>query len=39
MIENTIAIGQSSFTVQQNVDWRVGEHIVVASTSFDHNEA
>jgi hypothetical protein len=26
-------------TVLDPVDWRVGESIVVASTSYDHNEA
>jgi hypothetical protein len=26
-------------TVIEDVDWQVGEHIVVASTSYDHNEA
>lgn len=25
------------FMVNQNVDWKVGERIVVASTSFNHN--
>lgn len=29
--------GESSFMVSVDVDWKVGESIVVASTSFDHN--
>jgi cell migration-inducing and hyaluronan-binding protein len=39
MIDATIKKGDSSFTVIEDVDWQVGEHIVVASTSYDHNEA
>lgn len=39
MLSTTIAAGDSTFTVQDPVDWAVGEEIVVASTSFDHNEA
>ena len=35
----TISPGDSSFTVSEDVDWIAGEVIVVASTSYDHNEA
>jgi len=38
-IANTINIGDNQLTVTEDVDWQVGEHIVVASTSFDHKEA
>ena len=27
------------FTVEDTIDWQVGEKIVVASTDFDHNQA
>lgn len=39
MISTTINAGENQFTVIEDVDWQVGEHIVVASTSYDHNEA
>lgn len=39
VIATTINPGDTTFTVQDAVDWQVGEEIVVASTSFDHNEA
>lgn len=39
MLSNSITVGASSLTVQDPVDWQVGETIVVASTSFDHYEA
>jgi hypothetical protein len=39
MIQNTIKPGDYSFTTIEDVDWKVGEMIVVASTSYDHNEA
>lgn len=39
MIATTINAGENQFTVIEDVDWQVGEHIVVASTSYDHNEA
>jgi hypothetical protein len=35
----TVNVGDTSFTVLDAIDWKVGEQIVVASTSFDHNEA
>lgn len=35
----TINPGATSFTVADNIDWKVGEEIVVASTSFVHEEA
>ena len=40
MISTTINIGDDSFDVADaNIDWQVGERIVVASTDFDHNQA
>jgi hypothetical protein len=39
MLSSSINIGANTLTVQDPVDWRVGEEIVVASTSFKHNEA
>lgn len=38
-IANTINPGDTNFTVSSSVDWQVGESIVVASTSFFHNES
>lgn len=38
-LASSINIGASTLTVQDAVDWHVGETIVVASTSFDHFEA
>jgi len=38
-IASTINPGSSSFTTSEDVDWQVGESIVVASTSFYHWEA
>ena len=35
----TISVGDTSFTVNEPVDWVAGEEIVVASTDFDHNHA
>lgn len=37
VISSTINIGDTTFSVQDSVDWKVGEEIVVASTEFDHN--
>lgn len=39
MIASTIMPNDVSFTVIEDIDWKVGEVIVVASTSYDHNEA
>ena len=39
MLSSTINVGDNTFTIGETVDWRVGETIVVASTSYDHNEA
>ena len=37
---STISPGDTSFTVVDDIsDWKAGDKIVVASTSFDHNEA
>lgn len=38
-LETTANIGANSLTVQDATDWAVGEEIVVASTSFVHEEA
>jgi hypothetical protein len=38
-IANTISPGDTSFTVSVDVDWKVGESIVIASSSFDHTES
>lgn len=38
-IASTINVGDTTFTVKDNIDWQVGEVIVVASTSFEHTEA
>jgi hypothetical protein len=38
-ISATIEKGVNTFTTSEDVDWKVGETIVVASTSYDHNEA
>jgi len=38
-IASTINPGENQFTTSQDVDWQVGETIVIASTSYDHNEA
>jgi hypothetical protein len=38
-ITATINVGDSQLTVADTVDWAVGEEIVVASTSFVHQEA
>jgi hypothetical protein len=35
----TITPGTNSFMVNDAVDWKAGEQIVVASTGFDHEEA
>lgn len=38
-LSSSINVGTNTLTVQDPVDWNVGETIVVASTSFDHFEA
>jgi len=38
-LEYTINPYASSFTVQVATDWKVGESVVVASTSYDHTDA
>ena len=38
-LSSTAAINSKSITVQDAVDWKAGDEIVIASTSFDHNEA
>jgi hypothetical protein len=39
VITATINPSDTTLTVQDTVDWAVGESIVVASTDFDHNQA
>ena len=39
VLSSTVDVGASTLTVDDVVDWKVGEEIVVASTDFDHNEA
>ena len=38
-LENTVMPGDTTLTVQVVTDWKVGESIVVASTSYEHTEA
>lgn len=38
-LAQTINAGDNTLTVLDYVDWMPGEQIVIASTSFDHNEA
>ena len=38
-IETTIGVNSTSFKVSEDVDWQIGEEIVVASTNFDHEES
>jgi hypothetical protein len=38
-LASTVNVGATTLTVQDSVDWTVGEQIVVASTSFEHTEA
>lgn len=38
-LASTANIGTNTITVQDPVDWQIGEEIVIASTSFDHYEA
>lgn len=38
-LSSTAAINSKSITVQDAVDWKAGDEVVIASTSFDHNEA
>ena len=39
MLSATVSPGDNSFTVEDSIDWQVGEKIVIASTDFDHNQA
>ena len=39
MLSATINAGDTSFDVLDAVGWDIGAEIVVASSSFDHNEA
>lgn len=38
-LENTISPADRTLTLSENVDWQVGESIVVAATGLDHKEA
>lgn len=37
LLSSTIAPNTTILNIDDTVDWQVGEEIVVASTSFDHN--
>ena len=39
MLDETAAAGASEIVVQGAVDWKAGETIMIASTSFDRHEA
>ena len=39
MLNKTADVGATQITLNQVVDWQVGEQIVIASTSYDHTEA
>ncbi len=39
LIKDTINPGSTQFETIDDIDWKVGEVVVVASTSYDHNEA
>ena len=39
LLAETISPGHATLTVEDPVDWKVGEEIVVASTSFAHSES
>lgn len=36
-LASTASVNSQTITVQDAVDWKVGDEIVIASTSFDHN--
>jgi hypothetical protein len=38
-VNSTIAIGDTMIWLDENVDWKAGEQIVVASSTFDYNQA
>ena len=38
-ISANVNVGDTTFTTTDTVDWQVGEQIVVASTSFVHEQA
>jgi hypothetical protein len=38
-LKTTVAAGATTLEVLEPVDWRVGESIAVASSSFDHYES
>lgn len=39
MLGQTVQAGATQIRVEDPVDWSIGDMIVIASTSFDHNEA
>ena len=39
MLETTSDVGSNTITLQEEVDWQVGEQIAIASTSFEAREA
>jgi cell migration-inducing and hyaluronan-binding protein len=38
-IASTVKAGDSQLTVLDSVDWKVGEKIAIASTSYNHMES
>ena len=36
MLSDTAKIGDKTITLLQAVDWKVNEHIVIATTDFDN---
>jgi hypothetical protein len=39
LIKSTINPGENKFETVEDIDWKAGESVVIASTSYDHNEA
>ncbi len=39
VLNRTVNPDENIITVKEPVDWKVGESIVIASTSYNHNEA
>jgi hypothetical protein len=39
MLETTVEANSNVITLQEAVDWQVGEQIAIASTSYEHKEA
>lgn len=39
MLKNTADVGATTMKVLENVDWKVGDELVIASTDFNHRHA